>query len=67
MLEAHFGIPLAGGILVAINIRLAPEDIRLILNDCGARLLFIDTGLSHLVAPVRGKLKIVVHLSGLEL
>ncbi|HBL13454.1 MAG TPA: acyl-CoA synthetase [Cyanobacteria bacterium UBA11162] len=59
VLEAHFGVPLAGGILVAINTRLAPEDIRFILNDSGARLLFVDTELSHLVAPIREKLETV--------
>jgi fatty-acyl-CoA synthase len=59
MLEAHFGVPMAGGILVAINTRLAPEDIRFILNDCGARFLFVDTEFSHLVAPVREELKTI--------
>ncbi|HBB34148.1 MAG TPA: acyl-CoA synthetase [Cyanobacteria bacterium UBA9273] len=56
MLEAHFAVPLAGGVLVAINTRLAPDDIRYILNDSGARLLFVDTELSPLVAPVREEL-----------
>ena len=40
LLEAHFGVPLAGGVLVAMNTRLSPDDIRHILNDCGARLLW---------------------------
>lgn len=56
MIEAHFGVPLAGGVLVAINIRLAPKDIQYILNDSGARLLFVDTELSNLVAPIRDEL-----------
>ncbi|NEP91078.1 MAG: long-chain-fatty-acid--CoA ligase [Okeania sp. SIO2C2] len=59
MLEAHFGVPLAGGLLVAINIRLAAKDICYILNNCGARLLFVDTELSHLVASVRDELESV--------
>jgi fatty-acyl-CoA synthase len=59
LLEAHFGVPLAGGVLVAMNTRLSPDDIRYILNDCGARLLFVDTELSHLVATVRGELETV--------
>jgi fatty-acyl-CoA synthase len=59
LLEAHFGVPLAGGVLVAMNTRLSPDDIRHILNDCGARLLFVDTELSHLVATVRGELETV--------
>ncbi|NET15766.1 MAG: AMP-binding protein, partial [Okeania sp. SIO1H6] len=59
MLEAHFGVPLAGGVLVAINIRLAAKDICYILNNCGARLVFVDTELSHLVASVRDELESV--------
>jgi fatty-acyl-CoA synthase len=59
LLEAHFGVPLAGGVLVAMNTRLSPDDIRHILNDCGARLLFVDTELSHLVPTVRGELETV--------
>ncbi len=56
MLEAHFGVPLAGGVLVAINIRLSPSDIRHILTDSGACLLFVDTEFSHLIAPIREEL-----------
>lgn len=52
LLEAHFGVPLAGGVLVALNTRLSPENLLTILNHAGARLLFVDTELSHLVAPV---------------
>lgn len=59
LLEAHFGVPLAGGVLVAINTRLSPDDIGYILNDAGARILFVDTEFSHLVASVRGQLESV--------
>lgn len=57
MLEAHFGVPLAGAVLVAINIRLAPEELRYILDHSGAKLLFVDTELSGLVEPVLGRLE----------
>ena len=59
LLEAHFGVPLAGGVLVAINIRLSPSDIRQILTDSGACLLFVDTEFSHLIAPIREELATV--------
>jgi fatty-acyl-CoA synthase len=59
LLEAHFGVPLAGGILVALNTRLAAGDILHILNHAGARILFVDTELSHLIAPVRDQLETV--------
>ena len=43
MLVAHFGVPLAGAILVAINTRLAPAEISYIIGHCGARLLVVDS------------------------
>ncbi len=52
LLESHFGVPLVGGVLVAINTRLAPREVAYILNHSGARALIVDTELSHVVAPV---------------
>jgi fatty-acyl-CoA synthase len=45
MLEAHFGVPAAGGILVAINNRLSGTEIGYILQHSGARYLLLDTAL----------------------
>src|SRR5262245_17609260 len=56
LLEAHFGVPLAGAVLVAINTRLASDEIRYILTHSGSRLLFIDTELAPLVAPFVGEI-----------
>ena len=50
LLEAHFGVPAAGGILVAINTRLAADDVAYILSHSGARFLFADRELEHLVS-----------------
>src|SRR5215211_4864133 len=52
MLEAHFGVPLSGGILVAINTRLNSNEIQYILNHSGARLLIVDTELAPLIEPL---------------
>jgi fatty-acyl-CoA synthase len=52
MLEAHFGVPAAGGILVAVNNRLASAEVGYILAHSGARYLLLDTGLEALVAPL---------------
>src|SRR6187200_2689416 len=52
MLEAHFGVPLSGGILVAINTRLNSDEISYILNHSGAKALIVDTELASLVEPV---------------
>src|SRR5271169_510781 len=45
MLEAHFGVPAAGGILVAVNNRLSSTEIGYILQHSGARYLLLDTAL----------------------
>jgi fatty-acyl-CoA synthase len=52
MLEAHFGVPAAGGILVAINHRLASPEVGYILGHSGARFLVLDAELEALVAPL---------------
>jgi fatty-acyl-CoA synthase len=52
LLEAHFGVPLAGAVLVAINTRLMEEEIEYILRHSGARILVVDRSLEHLVADV---------------
>jgi len=51
MLEAHFGVPAAGGILVAVNHRLAGAEVGYILQHSGARYLLLDTGLEDLAGP----------------
>ncbi len=50
MLEAHFAVPAAGGILVAINTRLNAYEIGYILQHCGARWLFAATECAPLLA-----------------
>jgi acyl-CoA synthetase (AMP-forming)/AMP-acid ligase II len=45
MLVAHFAVPLAGGILVAINTRLTAEEISYILRHSGARIFVADAAL----------------------
>ena len=49
ILEAHYAVPLAGGVLVAINTRLAPAEVDLILRHSGARALLVDHALAPLV------------------
>jgi fatty-acyl-CoA synthase len=40
LLEAYFGVLLAGAVLVPLNIRLAAAEVRHVLDDCGAAVLF---------------------------
>lgn len=42
MLIAHYAVPLAGGVLVAINTRLAAAEVNFICTHSGAELLFGD-------------------------
>jgi fatty-acyl-CoA synthase len=50
LLEAHYGVPAAGAVLVAINVRLMPDEIAYIVSHSGARLVVVDRSLAHLVA-----------------
>jgi len=52
MLEAHFGVPAAGGILVAVNHRLASAEVGYILAHSGARFLLLHTALEALAGPL---------------
>ena len=52
MLEAHFGVPAAGLVLVPINTRLNSDEVGYILNHSGAKFVFIDQELEGLVKPL---------------
>ena len=60
MLEAHYGVPAAGGVLVAINTRLNSEEVGYILGHSGARWLFVDDELGPVVEPLDlGEVRVV--------
>src|SRR4051812_26837683 len=50
MLEAHFGIPMTGAVLVPINIRLDAAGIAFILEHSEAKVLLVDRAFSRLAA-----------------
>src|SRR6266702_4734036 len=52
LLEAHFAVPAAGGILVAVNTRLNAQEIDFILKHAGVKFLFVDAELAPLVEPL---------------
>src|SRR6266516_6647690 len=58
LLEAHFAIPAAGGILVAVNTRLNSQEIDYILKHSGVKFLFVHAELQPLVKPL--------HLEGIQ-
>jgi fatty-acyl-CoA synthase len=57
VLEAHNGVPLLGGVLVTINIRLSPQEIAYILQDSGSKFLFVDTEFAGSIEPVMDQLQ----------
>ena len=54
LLEAHFGVPASHGALCAINTRLAPPEVRFIVEHCGAKVLFLDPDLEAVAAQAVG-------------
>jgi len=56
MLEAHYGIPMLGAVLNALNTRLDPSALAFMLEHGGAKILIIDREFS---ATVAGALKLL--------
>ena len=52
MLEAHFGVPAAGLVLVPINIRLNSDEIGYILKHSGSKVLLVDHEFEAVVKPL---------------
>lgn len=42
LLEAYYGVLEAGAVLLPLNFRLAPQELAFILNDSGAKILFLQ-------------------------
>lgn len=67
LLEAYYGVLEAGCVLLPLNIRLAPQELALVLNDAGARFLFFEQQFSPLVeafCPSASSLETFVLLDG---
>ena len=56
MVEAHFGVPMAGGILNALNIRLDAEAIAFMLQHGEARVLLTDREFSGVIQAALARL-----------
>jgi len=57
MLEAHFGVPMAGAVLNSINIRLEPATIAYILEHGQAKVLLTDTEFAPTIKDVLGEVR----------
>ena len=49
MVEAHFGVPMAGAVLNAINTRLDPPTVAFMLDHGEARAVIVDPEFAHVV------------------
>jgi fatty-acyl-CoA synthase len=56
LLEAHYGVPMAGAVLNALNYRLDPGSIGFILAHGAAKLLIADREFAPLARAARGEL-----------
>jgi len=59
-LEAYFGIPLAGGVLHTLNLRLHPDELAYIVNHAGDRAVLVDETLLPLWEQVRPKVDVPI-------
>src|SRR5438045_4427939 len=55
--EAHFGVPMAGAVLNALNIRLDPQTIAFILRHGEAKVLITDTEFSPVIRDALARLE----------
>src|ERR1700676_4213497 len=53
LLEAYYGVLEAGAVLLPLNIRLAPSELGYILNDAGAKILFLESQFLDIVDSFR--------------
>ncbi len=66
LLEAYYGVPQVGAILLPLNIRLSAEELTYILNDAGPRLLCFDPEFVPLLEAMRPHLKSIEHFVALR-
>src|SRR6202043_2529484 len=67
LLEAYYGVLEAGAVLLPLNFRLAPQELAYILNDAGAKVLFVEEQFLGLVESFRknlSSLKTFIQLEG---
>jgi fatty-acyl-CoA synthase len=57
-LEAYFAIPLAGGVLHTLNLRLHPDEIAFIVNDAEDRIALVDESLLPLWEQVAARTEV---------
>ena len=56
-MEAYFGVPVAGGVLHTLNLRLHPDELTFIANHAGDRFLIVDDVLLPIFEKFRERVK----------
>jgi fatty-acyl-CoA synthase len=52
LLESHYGVPYAGAVLVALNVRLSATELAYIVSHAGCRVLLHDPGYAAMAAEI---------------
>ncbi len=66
MLEAHFGVPMAGAVLNALNIRLDAASIAAMLEHARSRVLIADAGFANVVEDALAQLDRRPHVVAID-
>ncbi len=66
LLEGYYGVLLARGVLLPLNIRLSPAEIAFILRDAEVKILFLDKDFLPLVGAIQAHLPSGIRLFLLE-
>ncbi|MFN8495499.1 MAG: long-chain-fatty-acid--CoA ligase [Caldilineaceae bacterium] len=61
-LEAYYAVPWANGVIVPLNVRLAPPELIFMLNDSGSEILIIDENFKAMLAAFASQLTTVKHI-----
>ncbi|HEV7390148.1 MAG TPA: AMP-binding protein [Burkholderiales bacterium] len=56
LLESHYGVPFAGAVLVALNMRLPATELSVIVAHSGAQVLIYDYELEHVAHDIAAQL-----------
>ena len=66
LLECYYGIIKMGGVLLPLNIRLAPQDFEYIIQDAEPQVLFVDPDFVNKLEPILRSIPSVKHFYLLE-
>jgi len=66
LLECYYGVIKMGGVLLPLNIRLAPQDFEYIIRDAEPRVVFVDPAFVNKLEPILKNIPSVKHFYLLE-